>query len=494
MIILILNVKNMAKKGRGKSPEDATPPVDTPETEPTETVLERSTRLGKEARESRERFLAAEAARVEAEEREKETRGREPGVREKAKREAVSSERRKITHEIQVGPADGEKPVLGQEAKILIENSVGESVDLLSVFQGINPEKIKIVFGTKLETSTDNLVAKEGDPKKIKIPMDFSSRDLPYLIREITRAVYDNETIIAEGITGNDEKKTRDRKIQTVRGKIIHKELESRQKKEQGLEKIRDEYGTKYFRDLRKRYEELETKHSKDSLSAERIVGELAEPLISQFRDKIGTDLFVDYGGWDGFKEQLELDTLVRQSELVHQFDEDKNLALLGRPAIDVKKIQPISALEFFSGWYSLKSLYHGPGWDLPMVEGRIGSAIRDSETVKDWELLKKIHNVPKDSSLLENKEVIKKIVSEHWKTPFVPALMAAELGLKPIRYGLKKARHWLSKGLFDLHEMTGKLFMGKSWKPKWKTEEELDKKKEDDYKKLFERAMGKQA
>ncbi len=72
--------------------------------------------------------------------------------------------------------------------------------------------------------------------------------------------------------------------------------------------------------------------------------------------------------------------------------------------------------------------------------------------------------------------------------------MIATELGLKPLRFAQKKARHWLSQGLFDLNKLTGQLMLGKKWEPKWKTEAKLDEEKEKMFAKLKDKAMGKMA
>ncbi len=470
---------NIRKRSEAR---DSAPP-DTA-AEPAERI--RDLRIEREEREAQERAASVEEARV----RDAAARDSEPAVRDTAVSEAnETAEAEKLTHEIKVEATDGGEPIEGQEAKILIKNSVGEEVNILSIFpETAERRPIQLVYGRKLELAADSADVKGNEPRRITIPVDFSSRDLPYLVREITRAIYDNETEIRRG------KNATNQTYQTTNGTIIHKELVARQKKEEGLEKIKSEYEDADFRITREVYSDLEMTHSLASRSAERVIDELAEKRFLDFEQTIGKSIFVDYGGREGFKKDQLHKTMVRQSELVHQFDKDGNLVLLGRPAVDVNKIQPITALKFFSGYYGLERLYHGKGWDIPIVKGRIGAAIRDSEVATDLELLRKIHDVPKDSGSLDNSRVLKKMITEHWKAGFVPALIATELSLKPFRFAQKKARHWLSQGLFDLNKLTGQLMLGKKWEPKWKTEAKLDEEKEKMFAKLKDKAMGKMA
>jgi len=482
----------MAKyKIRKRSEARDSAPPDTA-AEPAERIRDRVLRIEREEREAQERAASVEEARV----RDAAARDLEPAVRDTAVSEAnESAEAEKLTHEIKVEATDGGEPIEGQEAKILIKNSVGEEVNILSIFpETAERRPIQLVYGRKLELAADSADVKGNEPRRITIPVDFSSRDLPYLVREITRAIYDNETEIRRGKQKDDGKKAADQIHQTTKGTIIHKELVARQKKEEGLEKIKSEYEGADFRITREVYSDLEMTHSLASRSAERVIDELAEKRFLDFEQAIGKSIFVDYDGRQGFKKDQLHKTMVRQSELVHQFDKDGNLVLLGRPAVDVNKIQPITALKFFSGYYGLERLYHGEGWDIPIFKGRIGAAIRDSEVATDLELLRKIHDVPKDSGSLDNSKVFKKMVIEHWKAGFVPALIATELSLKPFRFAQKKARHWLSQGLFDLNKLTGQLMLGKKWEPKWKTEAKLDEEKEKMFAKLKDKAMGKMA
>ncbi|MFH1089614.1 MAG: hypothetical protein V1716_04285 [Candidatus Uhrbacteria bacterium] len=477
----------MSRHNRSRTPDTSVRAPDVVSA-PAETPEERLERLNKRA-------LDAMRARIERQRRESEVESLAPAARAEARaaavREARASEAVRNTVEIRVRTVDGREPVVGKEARIFVKSLTDRAVNLLSILPGANDETrpIKIIFGTKLEMDPNT---KEREPRVIKIPVDVGSEDLPFIIREITRAIHDNETKIIS--VAKKDGGFEDRPSQTAEGVMIHKELVARKKLVQGLEKIKDDYDRVDLRILRSRYEDLEKEHSLASRTAELVIDKLVEDEFKRVEATTGKSLFVDYGGREGFRRQKELFTLIREAELVHLFDKNGNRILLGRPEVDVDKIQPISAGSFFSGRYALNRIRFGSGWDVSLAKGRIGAAIRDSEVVKDAILLGKIHEIPKDTGPLEDKEVLKKMASEHWKAPLVLPLVAVELGLKPIRFATKKARHGLSQGLWDLNKLTGQLMLGKKWEPKWETEAKLDKKADETYKKLKEKALGKMA
>lgn len=468
-------------------------------------------------REAAAQKKAIEARRLFGERREQAAKGAVAGARERAERIADQGGDLEKRVFFQLG---GEK-VVGREALIAVRTHGGEIKTIYEFFSGLKDRGISFEYGkglgVRLETKNVELDKPAGSSEEaekvefstatITVPSDLGPREFPFLIREVIRALGALETHEVSRTVGGKKKGKGQGQQRTVTiiepteaAKVFKDEIEAEIKMEEGWNKdIVGRFGREDFRDLRKKYQALETKHSKASRAAELEIESRLKGTAGEFLGATGVDLFEPYDGRTGYNQEFLSRLLDRQHQLIHQYDDDGNLILLGRPAADVEKIRPLTLPGVLLPYW-VKRAWYGKGWDVEVVRGRVIPAILNSQTERDRRLLRKIHGLDRpegadkefwDTTSKTAVEILKTYGVTAAEIPLALSFVVAELALAVPRKIVNKAWNWIGdKLLGDKESKLMSWAFGKGYKSPLKTGADRDKERHDEREKYKKKAM----